>query len=165
MAEIRLSTAGIKMYYAVESTAGTRPTALSAYTEIPEITEIPEFSSEPETIDVTPLSATKYRIKIPGLIDLGDVMSFTANFSQTELEFWNETLIGAYEAGIAADKATWFCIVIPDFDDAFYFTGQPTSISFPNATVGSGLTVSLPLTPTNEPAWYPAPTSGALGGT
>ena len=54
---IELSTAGIKVKYAVETTAGTRPT--TGYTEIPEIKSIPEFGTDINTLQTTPLSATK----------------------------------------------------------------------------------------------------------
>lgn len=156
MAEMRLSTAGITLNYAVEQTAGTRPT--TGYQEIPEITEIPETSAAPSTLDATPLSSTKYRIYVPGLIDLGGVLSYTANFSQSLLELWNETLVPLYETSIADGKAMWFCTVIPGFEDALYFTAVPTKIGGPGASVDSVLQITLPITPSNEPDWYPAPT-------
>lgn len=156
MAAIRMSTAGIKMFYAVEETAGTRPT--TGYKEIPEITEIPELSAAPETIDATPLSSTTYRIYVPGLIDLGGALSFTANFSQTELTLWNKTIVPAYQEAIKEDKAMWFCVVIPGFDDSLYFTGEPTKIGMPGASVGDVFRATLPITPSNEPDWYAAPT-------
>lgn len=161
MAEIRLSTAGITFNYAVETTAGERPT--SGYTEIPEVTEIPEMSPTPETIEATPLSATKYKIYVPGLMDLGGALTFTANMSQKEKDIWNDTIVPAYETAIAEGKAMWFCVIIPGMDDAFYFTGVPTKFGFSGATVNSVLQVNLPVTPSNEPDWYEKPTedSGA----
>lgn len=156
MAEIRMSTAGIRFLYAVEETAGTRPT--TGYTDIQEVTEIPETSAAPETIDATPLSSTKYRIYVPGLIDMGGALSYTANFSQVLLDQWNDTIVPAYETGIAANKNMWFCTYIPGFEDALYFTGVPTKIGGPAATVGDVLRITLPVTPSNEPDWYPAPT-------
>ena len=156
MAAIRLSTAGIKFYYAVEETAGTRPT--SGYTEIPELTEIPETSTSPGTIDATPLSATRFKIYVADLIDLGGALSYTANFSQAELTLWNKTIVPAYQAAIDEGKAMWFCMVIPGFDDAFYYTGQPSAIGGPGATVSSVLQITLPITMTNEPDWFAKPT-------
>lgn len=158
MAEIRLSTAGIKFYYAVEDTAGTRPTTMSSYTEIPEVTEMPEVSSTPETYDATPLSQTKNRVYVDGLIDPGGALSFSANFSQTELTLWNTTIVGAYNTAAASGKAMWFCAVIPGFDDAFYMQGKPSKLGLPNITVGSVLTTTLPITPTGDMDWYAKPT-------
>lgn len=154
--EIRLSTAGARVLYAVEETKGTRPT--TGYKDIVEVTETPDINPTPELLDATPLSATKYRIKIPGLTDLGESFGFTCNFSQTQLTAWNTTLVGEYESGIKEGKATWFCIYIPGFTDAFYFTGQPLKIGAPAMSVGSVLQTTLPVVPSNEPDWYTAPT-------
>ena len=104
MAAIRLSTAGIKFYYAVEETAGTRPT--SGYTEIPELTEIPETSTSPGTIDATPLSATRFKIYVADLIDLGGALSYTANFSQAELTLQTEVTNHGDQAGKTVVKGT-----------------------------------------------------------
>lgn len=156
MAEIRLSTAGITLNYAIETIAGTRPT--SGYIEVPEVAEIPEMSPVPGTIDVTPLSAQKYKIYIPDLMDMGGALSFNANFSQPELDIWNKTIVPAYETGIATGKAMWFCVIIPGMDDAFYFTGVPTKIGFGGAAVSAALRTNLPITPSNEPDWYEKPT-------
>lgn len=153
---VRQSTAGIRFLYAVETSEGERPT--EGYADIIEVTETPETSAAPETIDATPLSATKFRIYVPALMDLGGALSYTANFSQKLLELWNETLVPAYETGIKSGKATWFCTYIPGFDDALYYTGEPTKIGGPGATVGDVLRITLPVTPSNEPEWFPKPT-------
>lgn len=157
MAAIRMSTAGIKMYYAVDETSAETPSEITGWKEIPEITEIPEMSTAPETLDATPLSATTYRIYIPALIDLGGALSFTANFSQAELTLWNTTIVGAYQTGIKANHLMWFCIVIPGFTDAVFFTGEPTKIGMPGAAVGEVFQVTLPITPSNEPDWASVP--------
>ena len=60
---IPLSTAGISVKYAVEATAGTRPT--TGFIVIPDIKEIPELNSSPESLDATDLSAQEYRSSIP----------------------------------------------------------------------------------------------------
>lgn len=161
MAEVRMAGAGIKVYYAVEATAGTRPTALSAYTEIAEVTEIPEIGATPETLDATSLSvpAGGYRVYVEGLRDSGGVVSLTCNFSQTQLTAWNTTLIDAYETGIAADKATWFCVTIPGFTEAFYMKGKPSEIGLPGVAVGDVLRCTLPIIPTGEMMWDTAPTA------
>lgn len=156
MAEIRLTTAGITLNYAVEATAGTRPT--TGYKEIPEITEIPDMSPTPGTIDMTPLNATKYKVYKPDLMDLGGTLSFTANLSQPLKDMWNDEIVGAYETSIATGKAMWFCVIIPDMEDAVYFTGEPSKFGMPGAGVSAGLQVGLPLTPSNEPDWFEKPT-------
>ena len=59
---IALSTAGVTIGYATETTVGTRPT--TGYTVIPDIKEIPEMNPEPETLETTTLAATEYKTYI-----------------------------------------------------------------------------------------------------
>ena len=159
MAEIRISTAGIKLYYGVEATAGTRPTAAADYTEIPEIVSIPALNETPNTLDATPLSQTINHVYIDALNDPGGAISLTANFSQTILTLWNDTICGAYETGIASNKNMWFCAVIPGFTQAFYMQGKPTPIGLPSAEVDSVLRCTLPVIPTGDMDWYAKPST------
>lgn len=64
-----LSTLGVTLLYAAESTLNVRPTA--GYVQIPGIKSVPDMNSEPEGIDVTPLEETQYRRYVPGLRDMG----------------------------------------------------------------------------------------------
>ena len=73
---IAISTAGVTFGYAVEATAGTRPT--TGYILIPDIKEIPEMNPEPETLESTTLAATEFKTYIEGLKDLGGALSFLA---------------------------------------------------------------------------------------
>ena len=58
MAEaINLSTAGIHLYYAVEETAGTRPTTKSAYTDLEGIKSTPSLNPSPEALETTSLKS------------------------------------------------------------------------------------------------------------
>lgn len=161
MAEIRMAAAGIKVYYAVESVAGTRPTALADYTEIAEVTEIPEVGTTPDAIDATSLSvpAGDFRVYVDGLRDPGGVVSLTCNFSQTQLTAWNTTLINAYTTGMAASKATHFCVIIPGFTEAFYMQGKPSKIGLPGMAVGDVLRCTLPIIPTGRMEWAAKPTT------
>ena len=53
----RFSTAGMRLYYAVETSAGTRPS--TGLVKIPEIKSIPSFNPSPETIQSTTLEETE----------------------------------------------------------------------------------------------------------
>ena len=80
-----LSTIGIKFGYAVETTAGTRPT--TGYTYFNDITSIGEITGEPETIEVTNLLDTWHRY-IEGLKDSGESVPIGANFTKAFLTAW-----------------------------------------------------------------------------
>lgn len=117
---INLSTAGIHLYYAVETTKGTRPTAQSAYTDLVGVKSIPSMNPAPETLETTDLNQTEYKTYIDGLKDLGGALEFTFNLTQALVTMWS-TLMEAYEAAKVAEKATWFLIDIPRTNKWFIF--------------------------------------------
>ena len=53
-----ITSAGIKIKYAVETTAGTKP---SSFTEIPDVISLPAMDSAPEALECTPLSETEWK--------------------------------------------------------------------------------------------------------
>lgn len=147
---IALSTAGVTVGYAVESTAGERPT--TGYTKIPDIKEVPEMNPEPETLESTTLEETEYKTYIEGLKDLGGALSFLANFT-TELETAWAALVSAYTTAKDSGKSTWFEVKHPKLEKSVFFTGQPSAMGLPSMGVNSILETNLYITPTNAPAW------------
>ena len=160
MAKVGNSTLGMKVYYSVESTAGTRPTAMSAYTEIVGIKEIPSLGEEASAIDVTPLAETDFRQYVAGLKDSGGTITFTANNTNEFQTAWT-TLVSAYATGIAADKNTWFCIVHPQLTNAFYFTGEPVSLGLSGASVNEALNLGANVIAGKVEGWAAKPTSAS----
>ncbi len=155
---IALSTAGVTLGYAVEATAGTRPT--TGFTVIPEIKEIPEMNPEPETLETTTLAATEYKTYIEGLKDLGGALGFLANYT-TELETVWAALVEAYKTAKAAGKATWFEVKHPQLEKSVFFTGQPSAMGLPAMSVNAVLETNFYITPTNAPAWETKSTANA----
>lgn len=153
---IQLSTAGVTLNYCVETTSGTRPT--TGYTKIPEVKSIPELNPEPDTLDSTTLEATEYRTYIAGLKDMGGSLGFTANLTQDSMDTW-DTVVEAYDTAAAANKAMWFCVIVPGLTNALYFTGQPSPMGLPSMDVSAVLETTLYITPTGEPTWAAKPTS------
>lgn len=151
---INLSTAGIQLLYAVETTAGTRPT--SGYTRIYGVKSTPSLNPAPDTLETTTLDETEYKTYIDGLKDLGGSLEFTFNLTETLITTW-ETLMNAYEAGKLTNKATWFCIVVPGLSKAFYFTGNPSEMGLPETEVNAVLEITNYITPTNAPAKFDKP--------
>ena len=147
---IALSTAGVTVGYAVETTAGQRPT--TGYTKIPDIKEVPEMNPEPETLESTTLEETEYKTYIEGLKDLGGALSFLANFT-TELETAWATLVSEYATAKDSGKSTWFEVKHPKLEKSVFFTGQPSAMGLPSMGVNSILETNLYITPTNAPAW------------
>ena len=155
---IAMSTAGITLGYAVETTAKTRPT--TGYKIIPDLKEIPEMNPEPETLETTTLSETEYKTYIEGLKDLGGALSFLANFTTELEEAWSD-LMEAYETAKTSGKSIWFEVKHPQLAKSVFFTGQPAKMGMPGATVGSVYETSVFITPTNAPAWETKSTATA----
>lgn len=155
---INLSTAGIHLYYAVEETANTRPTAKSAYKDLEGVKSIPSLNPAPETLETTTLNETEYKTYVDGLKDLGGALEFTFNLTQALVTMWEE-LMEAYEAAKEAGKATWFFIDIPGLTEGLYFTGNPSSMGIPEASVSSVLEITNYITPTGAPEKAAKPTA------
>ncbi len=154
MAGIQLSTAGVKLYYAAETTVGTRPT--EGWQEISEIKSIPELNPEPNNLETTTLAETEWRTYVPGLKDPGGSLAFTANLTEMSMAQW-EGVVTAYETAANDNKATWFVIVIPGLTKSLYFTGQPSPMGMPAMEVDAVLETSLYITPTGAPKWDTKP--------
>lgn len=151
---INLSTAGIQLLYAVETTAGTRPT--SGYTRIYGVKSTPSLNPAPDTLETTTLDETEYKTYIDGLKDLGGALEFTFNLTENLITAW-ETLMNAYESAKLTNKSTWFCIVVPGLSKAFYFTGNPSEMGLPETEVNAVLEITNYITPTNAPAKFDKP--------
>lgn len=155
-AEIRLAIAGSSLNYAVETTAGTRPTL--GYAMVPEVTSIPELAStDYDMIDMTPIDETEQHQEITGLRQAPGTLNFEANLSDTLLTFWNTTLMTAYNDAIEAGKKMWFCIVINGMDKAYYFTAEPKVLTPAGGGATDGWKCNLPITMTNTPIWADKP--------
>ena len=160
MAVVGNSTIGMKLYYAVETTAGTRPTAMSAYTQIVGIKNIPSIGEEANAIDVTPLEELNFMQYVAGLKDTGGNLAFSANNTNEFQTAW-ASLVSAYATGIASSKNTWFCITHPNLTTAFYFTGEPVSLGFTSADVNSALNATGNVICGKVEGWAAKPTSAS----
>ena len=123
---LELSTAGIKVKWAVETTAGTRPT--TGYAVLPNVKSIPGYNPEPSNLDVTDLSDEVWKRYIPGLKDPGGSIGLTVNYNDTFLNGWN-ALITAYESAREDNKSLWIEFAIPQ-SESFYFSAIPSSLGF-----------------------------------
>lgn len=156
---LAISSIGIQVKYAVEATAGTRPT--TGYKVIPDIKSLPDFNPEPDTIETTTFSNLEYKTYIDGLKDIGGSLAFSANLTNELYEAWQGTggLMEKYETAKEGDKAVWLCIDIPDLDNALYFTFIPSAIGLTATETNAVLETELHMTPTGEIEWAAKPTA------
>ncbi len=148
---IALSTVNsVKLYYAVEATAGTKPTI---NTQIEDVVGLGELSGTPDNLDKSDLSS-EWREYIPGIKDTGGDFAITANFTKAFLTAWN-TLVSAYETGKAAGKATWFKVDVTGFGD-FTFKGAPVDLGLPGIEVNQVFQGTAHIVPDSVTGWTAA---------
>lgn len=152
-----VSTAGMNVKYCVESTAGTRPT--TAYTVIPGVKAIPAMFNDPNTLQSTPLSATKNHTYIPGLGDSGGAIALTVNDYAAFRSAWT-SCVSAYEA-LTGGKQMWFELAYPTGStlDSFYFPAEPLPLGFGGADVDSVLENNMNVVPQGDYIFASASTS------
>jgi hypothetical protein len=147
---IALSTAGVTVGYAVESTAGTRPT--TDYALIPDVRSTPDLNPEPQTLDVTTLAETEWMQYIPGLKDVGGSLAFGCLNTNAFQTAW-ASLVAAAETAAASDKATWFEIRVPGLTNSFYFAGSPTPLGLAAMEVNAAVEIDANITPSKVAGW------------
>ena len=150
-----LTTIGVKIYYAVETVADTRPT--TGYIHIPSIKGTNDYNAQPSVGDGTTFDNVEYTTKVKLLKEAPDNIELTANLSQEFYDVW-EALMSAYKAGAESGKATWFCIDIQGLDQSIYFNGEPSPLGVPEMTANSILEIVAYITPMSEPVFADDPT-------
>lgn len=152
---IALSTIGVKVSYAVEATAGQRPT--TGYKHIPDLKSIPSINPAPNTADATTFDNLEYTSYVQLLKDIGGALEISANFTQELFEVWEE-MVDEYETAIKDSKELWICFDVPGFDKSAFVTVQPARMGIPEATANSLLETTVFITPTGEPVFEADPT-------
>ena len=114
-----VSTLGIKLGYAAETTAGTKPTS---FTWLERCNSIGGITLETEQIDASALEDEISRY-ISGRQDTGGTWSVTFNISDEVIEQL-ETMISAYTA-LTGGLKMWFEVWSPYLTKAFYVVAQP----------------------------------------
>ena len=152
---IALSTIGIKVSYAVETTAGQRPTA--GYKHIPDLKSIPSINPAPNTADATTFDNLEYTSYVQLLKDIGGALEISANFTQQLFEVW-DAMVDEYETAIKDGKETWICFDIPGFEKSAFVTVQPARMGIPEASANALLETTVFITPTGQPVFEADPT-------
>src|SRR5699024_9577950 len=155
MASPRLSTAGMTLQYATETTPGTRPT--TGYIKIPEVKSMPSFNPSPNTIDSTTLEETEYMTYVQGLKDLGGALEYGANLTEDLIVAWN-CLMEDFDTAVEGGMLVWFAVVHLQLADATYFVGTPAPLGLNEAEVDAMLDTTLYITPNSAPIMAAAPT-------
>ena len=152
MARIDLSTIGMRLGYAVETEAGTMP---SAFTWLKGAKSLPEINSEPETIESTTFDALQFRTYIDGLQDTGGALAIGFNQTEDLLQTWDK-VYSDYSTAKADNKSTWWVFWHPGLSKSFFFRGNPSQLGWGGAEVNALLETSVYVTPVGDIGWKKA---------
>lgn len=154
---IEILSAGMAVKWAVETTAGTRPT--TGYATLTGVKSISEDNEAPNTIQTTPLSAMKRHTYILGLQGGDGAQQITVNDYEDFRTSW-DAMYSAYETAKADGKALWIEYAYPaGYNmDSYFYTAIPAALGFGGAEVDSVLENTAYLIQTNEPQFAAAST-------
>lgn len=153
---IELSSAGVSLQYAVETTAGTRPT--TGYKKITGIKSTPDLNPEASSLDVTDLSDTEWKRYIGGLKDPGGALAFGANNTEDFQTDW-ATLVEEYNTAKAGGLGMWFAIVVPGLTKSFFMSVEPQPLGLSAIEVDSVLEIEAYASPKKIAGWDTKPTA------
>lgn len=147
---LEIASAGAKIQWAVETTAGTKPS--TGFTAIPNVKSIGALDTEPATYDVTDLSDLEFKRYIPGLKDIGGDVPLTFNLTQALLTAW-AAMVTAANTAAAAGKSTWYEVVIPNLNESFFFKGIPSPLGLGEVPTDAALEITGHVTPNQIVGW------------
>lgn len=135
-----LTTLGVKFGYGIETTAGQKPTT---FTQLKRCSSIGGISLETEQIDVSALEdfVTQYAA---GRQDTGGTWEVVFNMNQdviTAIRKLYSDSVTARTNGLA----TWFEIVFPDLQEAFFVVAE-TGREIPLPEIAQNEAATLPIT-------------------
>ena len=134
---------GVKILYAPETTAGTRPTsgykakATSGTLNIADfVTGASGFSADIDKGEVTPVSTPQYgrRSFIPLLFSNDGSIKFTCNINKESRTSWNA--ICDEHAALTSGKSIWWEVILPGEDKGWFFRGEPIPMQLPDFNAG-----------------------------
>lgn len=153
-----ISTAGIKIKYAVETTAGTRPTsgylekAAGATMNIADyVTGISGLTAEWDQYDVTPLSETRRHRFVKGLQSNDGSISLSCNINPVSREDWGK-IVDAYTK-LTGGKGMWFEFTLPGDDKSVFFRCEPCEMGFPDVESAQAVQGAIQLIENEYSGW------------
>ena len=139
--EAGVSSLGIRLGYAAESTSGTKP---MSYTWLERCNSIGGITLETEQIDASALEDEISRY-ISGRQDTGGTWTVTFNLSDEVIDQL-ETMIDAYRA-LTGGRRMWFEVWSPYLTRAFFVIAQPPKhIPMPEESQNELQTVEMTFT-------------------
>lgn len=154
-----LSTAGVTVGYAFESSTGVRPEF--GYQRVPGVKSTPDLNPEPTSLEVTTLEDEEYKRYITGIKAVDGALPLMCNNTNEFQGAWY-TLCKLSDAKRANDLATWFAINVPKLDQSFYIQAIPTALGVIGMDTDSVAEVQAYISPNDIAGWQDKPTDPAV---
>ena len=164
MPNLEISTVGASFRYAVETTAGTRPT--SGYTLIPHVNSVGLSSPSVNTGDVSNIQ-DKVSRSIPLRQDFDANVSVDLIHAEKAIDAW-ALLVATTEAAKASNLAVWYEMRYPTpATKSYYFYGEAQALKGAqlNNNEVSHLTANIVRTSGDDEGWFAKSTAMTLSAT
>jgi hypothetical protein len=136
-----LTSLGVLIGWAIESTAGQKPTNTGtstsgeAFSQVLRVNSIGGVSVDPEQIDVSAIVDKLTRYK-PGRGDSGGTFTIGVNVTQDVITQWKDIITTYYSStSRQAGLRMWWQVTHPDLTDAFFIVAAPPEV-FPMPETG-----------------------------
>lgn len=133
-----LSTIGVKVGYAVETTAGTKPTA---FTWLQRCKAVDGIELTADKIDVTALEDA-IKQYTDGVQDTGGDWGLTFGVNDDVITALTKMKTDS-TAGKNASKATWFVVYFPALTKSFFVKATPGNIPLPEIGQGNAAEIKI----------------------
>lgn len=137
-----LTSIGLVVAVAVESTAGTRP--VTNYYKVPSVTDLPDLDFDPDTIETTSYDNLDYKSYLPGLKDTGGIVSLEANYTEYGVGMW-DAMTATIEADTTGIKA-WILVSIVGTTTKWFIPAKLVETGIPTAPVNDKVSTTYKFT-------------------
>lgn len=137
-----LTSIGLVVAVAVETTAGTRP--VTNYYKVPGVTDLPDLDFDPDTIETTSYDNLDYKSYLPGLKDTGGVVSLEANYTEYGVGMW-DGMTSTIEADTTGIKA-WILVAIKGTTTRWFIPAKLVETGVPTAPVNDKVSTTYKFT-------------------
>lgn len=137
-----LTSIGLVVAVAVETTAGTRP--VTNYYKVPGVTDLPDLDFDPDTIETTSYDNLDYKTYLPGLKDTGGIVSLEANYTEYGVGMWDD-MAADIEADTTGIKA-WILVSIEGTTTKWFIPAKLVETGVPTAPVNDKVSTTYKFT-------------------
>jgi len=137
-----LTSIGLVVAVAVETTAGTKP--VTNYYKVPGVTDLPDLDFDPDTIETTSYDNLDYKSYLPGLKDTGGIVSLEANYTEYGVGMWDD-MAATIEADTTGIKA-WILVSIEGTTTKWFIPAKLVETGVPTAPVNDKVSTTYKFT-------------------